>query len=149
VLLILAFASLGTYAFLQLRAADERADRDNTILGTARAELDTMANLRYQNARDSLNTLRDNATGAFLQQFAGTDSAFFALLDQGKVESTGRVAEAAVQRADDSSADVLVAVNTTVTNTEFPAGQARNYQSLVSLRFEGGRWLVSDARTIQ
>jgi len=147
-LLVLGFAALGVVSWQRLHHADESAQRDEAVLAAARSELDLMANLRHTNARDSLDRLRGGATGGFLAQFATTGSAFFALLDQGQVDSTGRVSAAAVQRADDRSADVLVAVSAVVKNTDFPAGQARDYRALVTLTNDGGRWLVADARVV-
>lgn len=148
VLLVLGFAGLGTYSWLRQHESATVERRDQDILTAARGELELMANLRHATARDSIARLQAGATGTFRQQFAGADSAFFALLDQGQVDSTGRVTEAAVQRADDTTADVLVAVSATVRNTDYPAGQARDYRSIVSLRFENNRWLVSDARVV-
>ncbi|HVV08199.1 hypothetical protein [Amycolatopsis sp.] len=148
VLLVLGFAALGILSWQRVRHADEAAQRDQDVLAAARSELELMANLRHDSARNSLDQLRAGATGAFLAQFATADTAFFALLDQGQVDSTGRVAAAAVQRADDKSADVLVAVSAVVRNTDFPAGQARDYRALVSLTLQNGHWLVADARVV-
>jgi Mce-associated membrane protein len=148
VVLLLGFLGLGTYSYLRQHSADEAAARDHAILTSARNELTLLANLQHTTARDQVTKLRDGATGAFLDQFSGTDNAFFALLDQGQVDSTGKVTEAAVQRSDDSTADVLVAVSATVRNTDFPTGQQRDYRSLLSLRNDGGRWLVADAKVV-
>jgi len=147
-LLVLGFAGLGVFSWQRLHHADEATQREQAVLAAARSELELLANLRHSSARDSLDRLRAGATGAFLAQFATADSAFFALLDQGQVDSTGRVSAAAVQRADDRTADVLVAVSAVVRNTDVPAGQARDYRSLVSLTNENGRWLVADARVV-
>ncbi|HVW45211.1 MAG TPA: hypothetical protein VHC18_28060 [Amycolatopsis sp.] len=145
---VLGFIGLGTYSWLRQHEAATTAQRDQAILAAARGELDLMANLRHATARDSIARLQAGATGPFRQQFAGADSAFFALLDQGQVDSTGQVTEAAVQQADATSAQVLVAVSATVRNTDYPNGQARDYRSVVSLNFENGHWLVSDARVV-
>jgi len=145
---VLAFAGLGTVSWLRRHDADAAAQRDQAILAAARSELDLMANLRHATARDSIARLQGGATGPFRQQFAGADSAFFALLDQGQVDSTGQVTEAAVQQSDATTAQVLAAVTATVRNTDFPNGQSRDYRSVVSLNFENGHWLVSNAQVV-
>lgn len=65
------------------------------------------------------------------------------MVRQGKVDSTGTADEAGVSELTHDTATVLVAVRSTVKNTQTPQGAPRMYRMSVKLAKEGDKWLVS------
>jgi hypothetical protein len=89
------------------------------------------------------------ATGKFLGLFANSATGFTGVLIQGKVLTTGRVAEVGVQRAGADTAQLSVLAYVTVKNSQNPRGAQHAYRLSVSMISAGSRWLVSDVEFVK
>jgi Mce-associated membrane protein len=90
-----------------------------------------------------LQRVSDGATGEFADEFNKGKAQVKDVVIKNKVNSTGRVLEAAVVSSDRDSAAVLVAVDGTVVNVSAPKGQLRHYRIRVDLAKEKSAWRVS------
>jgi Mce-associated membrane protein len=125
-----------------LQASALQADRATVVVNAEQAATD-LTTINAGNATTRLNSLLDRATGPFRDQLVGYSSMFAAILQQGNVGSNGSVTASGVEKLDDLQAVVLVAVTSTVTNSQVPSGMQRSYRIAVSLEHVGTQWLVS------
>lgn len=127
------------------RVADARAA---DAVATAKSVVSDLTTLNKSTAKTSVDRVLAQTTGDFRQQFSASSSAFQAALDQGQVDSVGRVDAAGLVSADASSAQVLVASSSTVKNSAAPQGEPRFYRMKVSLARNGESWLVSNVEFV-
>ncbi len=121
-------------AAAQRQAATETADR--VALGLSTVSSDT--------ARQQLDGLIQDSTGAFRDQISGTAAAFTQLVQMGKVTSRGVVTGVGLEKIEPGTAIALVGVRATVANSQAPQGVQRSHRIAVHLQREGGRWLASN-----
>ena len=90
------------------------------------------------------------ATGGFAEQYESQRDTLTSEAVRTEATSTGEVVALGVGDLDDESADVLVAANSTVTNTGTGGeGQVRYYRLRLDLVREGDRWLTSDVEFVR
>lgn len=149
-LLIGMCVALSAIVFFSTRVSESRSIhiRDEKILETARTVLAGLVSLNHNSAQHDLDRIAESTTGEFLNQFNSVAATFAQVLDDGKVESTGTVREAAVLKATDDSATVLAAVTSEVKNTQAPDGQQRVYRMKANLSNDNGEWLVSNVEFV-
>ncbi|HEV7831330.1 MAG TPA: hypothetical protein VGP04_21330 [Pseudonocardiaceae bacterium] len=95
------------------------------------------------NAAQHMDALLKQSTGEFHDQVGGYAAIFRGVLQAGNVTSRSHVTSAGIEHQDGSTATVLVTVSATVTNSQLPAGQQRDYRLAVRLQNDGDRWLAS------
>lgn len=122
--------------------------RDRAVLDTARRIAVQLVTLSHGSAKQNLDAIAADSTGSFRDQWDKISGNFVAVLQNGKVESTGEVKEAGIVSVDDVHATVLTAVTSTVKNTEAPEGQQRVYRMKMTLDHTDGRWLVSNVEFV-
>jgi Mce-associated membrane protein len=104
-----------------------------------------LTNVNKSTAAAHLAELAAEATGAFRADLsAQAQAAFGQVISGSKVSSVGTVNSSAISSISSSQAVVLVAVTSTVRNSQAPAGQSRAYRLRVSLQRSSGHWLVSN-----
>ncbi|MGH4022933.1 MAG: hypothetical protein ACRDT0_27605 [Pseudonocardiaceae bacterium] len=139
----------GVILSVRVYQADVESDRRAEALQTARQMVLNLTTINHKTADRDVQRLLDGATGPFADEFGGSQP-FVDMVRQSKVNSTGQVASAGVERVDENRARVLVAVRSEVRNTAAPeGGEPRNYRLGVDLQREGDRWLVSNMEFIQ
>ena len=132
----------------RLGAAAARDDRRAEVLQAARQATVDFTTLDYRHLDRDLDRVLQGATGGFRKQFRAGTHDLERLVTANKAVARGQVLDAGLVSFDDDSARVLVAADSTVTNTGNPAPQKRHYRIQLDLTRGGppghSRWLVSD-----
>ncbi|MEV0357188.1 hypothetical protein AB0H71_14120 [Nocardia sp. NPDC050697] len=127
---IVASAVLSTLA---VRANDARDERRNEYLQTARQTVLNLTTIRADSAREDIDRILSVASGDFKTEFDGRVDPFTDIVQQAKVVSTGEIVEAALERDDEDSAQVLVAAKQTLTNAGQAEPQTRYYRFRITV----------------
>ena len=133
---------------LDFHANTRADDRDHTALAAANRIAVQLVTLNHSSAKQNLDAIAADSTGAFRDQWDKISANFASVLENGKVESTGEVKASGVVDIDDAHATVLTAVTSTVKNTEAPEGQQRVYRMKMTLDHSDGHWLVSNVEFV-
>lgn len=123
------------------RAHQLESSRD-AALQAARQEAINLVTVHWQSAQSDVGHVLDGATGQFHQEFQENADVFTDIVKKAQVVTTGEVVAAGLDRFAPDTARALVAVHSTVHNTQTPAGEDRDYRIAENLRLVGDRWLV-------
>lgn len=123
-------------------------DRQAALQSARQSTLD-LVTIDYRTAQRDIDEVLDGATGQFRDEFAGAGAQVRGAAERSRVESTGQVQEAGIERIDPASATVLVAAAGTVRNISTPEGEQRDYRIRVTLQKVNGQWLVSSVEFVQ
>ncbi|UGT59707.1 hypothetical protein [Nocardia asteroides] len=118
---------------LAVRDNDARDERRNEYLQTARQTVLNLTTIRADSAREDIDRILSVASGDFKTEFDGRVDPFTDIVQQAKVVSTGEIVEAALERDDENSAQVLVAAKQTLTNAGQAEPQTRYYRFRVTI----------------
>ncbi|MFC8043458.1 hypothetical protein [Nocardia sp. NPDC057353] len=118
---------------LAVRADDARDERRNEYLQTARQTVLNLTTIRADSAKEDIDRILSVASGDFKTEFDGRVDPFTDIVQQAKVVSTGDIVEAALERDDENSAQVLVAAKQTLTNAGQAEPQTRYYRFRVTV----------------
>ncbi len=147
IVVVVALVGLGVVLGLRILQAEAEQTRRETVLQTARQFALDLTTIEYRTVDRDVQRLRDGSTEQFPEKF-GLGPAFIDVVKQSQLVSTGEVTSAGVERVDENTARVLVAVRTTVRDVELPEGTPRNYRLGVQLTKTSDRWLVSNVEFI-
>jgi len=114
---------------------DERMRAEYTA--AARQVAVSLMSIDHNNADADVQRIIDNSTGEFRDEFAQASEDFVRLAKDAKVTTEATATAAAVESMTDDAAVVLVAVSSTVTNTEGAKDAPRNWRLSVDLRRDG------------
>ncbi|MGQ4618643.1 hypothetical protein [Nocardia sp. R7R-8] len=145
---VIVLAGVSTKFGLDIRANVHDDERDRAALAAANRIAAQLVTLNHSSAQQNLKAIATDSTGSFRDQWEKISGNFASVLENGKVESTGKVEESGIVEIDDSRAIVLAAVTSTVKNTEAPEGQQRVYRMKMTLDHSDGRWLVSNVEFV-
>lgn len=124
----------------------EEAARE-AVLAAASQVAVNFTTLDYRTLTQDFKQLGDLATPAYRKQFLTQTPATAELIVKAKASSKGQVVARAVQnlepQTNPTSAEVILAVNDTITNTSNPKGAVQYYRFDIKLQKVGGRWLAS------
>jgi Mce-associated membrane protein len=139
IVVILAALSGSGYMILDHRHAVQQRQRAAEFAAAARQGVVNLTSLDFNNARQGVQRIGDDSTGAFKDDFLKTADDFTKVVEQSKVVSQGTVAAAAVDldSMTDNSAVVLVAVTSEVTNAAGAKQDPRNYRLIVTITRDG------------
>lgn len=143
--LIVLVVLVGFGAFFGWQAVQgnsEQARRDE-VLQTARQAADNLTTIDYHTADRDVRQLIEGSTPEFAQRFGLASPEFLDVVKGSQLVATGDVTSAAIQRLDEDSARVLVAVDGSVRDVDTPQGAPREYRLGMELVEQDGRWLVS------
>lgn len=116
------------------------------VAAAARAEAVAFLTVDHEDMDAVVDAVLAGATGDFAEQYAAQRDTLVSEAERTEATSTGEVVALGVGDLDDDSATVLVAANSTVTNSGTGAeGQVRYYRLRLRLDLvrEDGRWLTS------
>jgi len=120
------------------------------VAGAARAEALAFLTVDHRDMDPLIDAVLDGATGDFAEQYASQRETLTREAVRTEATSTPEVVSLGVGDQDDDSATVLVAANSTVTNTGTgDEGQVRYYRLRLELVREDGRWLTDDLRFVR
>ncbi|NKQ51676.1 hypothetical protein HFP15_02130 [Amycolatopsis sp. K13G38] len=143
-LLIVGLGVVGGLYYQHVRAGEQRdADREAALASARQVVLD-LVEIDPKTVEQTVQRLRDSATGAFQPELAQQADAIKQVVSQSQVSSHGSVVEAALSSSDGDNAVALAAVQATVTNAAAPQGEQRQYRFRVSLQRANAKWLVSN-----
>ncbi|MHB1739946.1 MAG: hypothetical protein ACYCXA_10820 [Actinomycetes bacterium] len=132
----------------QVRAAQAVSARHEAILSAARQEAVNFTTLDYRSLDGGLTQVMAGATGTFRTDFQAKLGQLKSLITTNKAVSQGRVLEAGIVSDGPTSAQVALAVDSTVHNSAYPNGTQRHYRIEVDLVRVGGRWLTSNLQFV-
>jgi hypothetical protein len=114
-------------------------------LAAARGEAVALTTISYQTAARDVGRVLAGATGALRTQFAAEARQLPATLAKTKSVSRGTVLSSALSSLNGDRAQVLVAVDATVSGTDTAkTGVLKHYRMVVTLQQISGTWLASD-----
>lgn len=98
---------------------------------------------------DYQKRLKGLLTSDYDKQFVKvTDAVFEALKDKKQVSGDAKVRGVAVESIDEDSAEAIVAVDSTITNTDNKAAVVRHFRWTLSFTKTGNEWLVSNFESV-
>jgi Mce-associated membrane protein len=152
--LVLVLLALLVATALVVTGGDE-ADEQLTaaqqdVAGAARAEALAFLTVDHRDMDRLIDAVLDGATGDFAEQYASQRETLTREAVRTEATSSPEVVSLGVGDQDGDSATVLVAANSTVTNTgTTDEGQVRYYRLRLELVREDGRWLTDDLRFVR
>lgn len=133
VIVVIALVASGIFLFLQNRTSDESAARGERFVQTARQTVLNLTTIHPDSAQADVDRLLAGASGDFKAEFEGREAPFVEVVQQARVDSTGDIIEAGIERQDDDSADVLVAAHAMVKNSDAEEAQPRDFRLRVTV----------------
>lgn len=124
--------------------------RQQEVAEAARAEAVAFLTVDHTDMDPLMDAVLAGATGDFAQQYADQRATLEKQARRSEATSVGEVVSLGVGDLGETSATVLVAANTSVTNklTEGEA-QTRYYRMQLDLVLEDGRWLTSNLEFVR
>lgn len=132
-----------------VRGSQAQRSRQEAAVAAARNAVADLTTASYQQPQQYVDKLRADATGSFLNMFTNSAGGFKNVLQQGKVQTTGKVVDVGVQHIGTDTAQLSVLADVTVRNSQTPKGSQRAYRLSVSMISAGSHWLVSSVRFVQ
>lgn len=142
-------ASFGSYRLLDdWRGGDVDTARA-AALAAGRQEALNLIAVDGTNTDADIAAVLAGATGAFKADFTSRSADLKRVITGAKVTSSElKVVEAALVRADEESATVIVAADSIVKNSAKPEGAPRSYRMLLDLELVDGRWLTASLEVV-
>lgn len=140
--LVLLLASAGSTGWMWLAGRSAEADRSAAVEAAGSASV-ALTSINFGTADQDIERVIDAGTGEFGDLFRQNLDPYVQMVRDSKVTSRGEVASAAVSRSDARSAQVLVAMRSSVQNASSPQEQQRLYRMKLDMVKEDDRWLVS------
>lgn len=151
VLCALLIAGLVTAGIFWQRAgkADASSNGEQAAEAVARTAVTDLLTADYRNPGAWSAKLKPIAAGQFQSVVGNSSSGFKTILQQGKVQTTGKVVNLGVEKFGGTTAQLAVLAYETVKNTQTPKGSERAYRMKVSVIQSGSKWLVSNVEFVQ
>lgn len=129
---------------------DDLGAAQREVAAAARTEALAFLTVDHADMDPLIDAVLAGATGDFADQYAAQRDMLTSEAIRTEATSTGEVVALGVGSLDDDAATVLVAANSTVTNTGTDGeGQVRYYRLRLDLVREGERWLTSDVEFVR
>ena len=120
------------------------------VAAAARAEALAVLTVDHEDMAPLIDAVLDGATGEFAEQYDAQRDTLTSEAVRTEATSTPEVVSLGVGDQDGDSATVLVAANSTVTNSSTAGeGQVRYYRLRLELVREGERWLTSNMEFVR
>ncbi len=123
---------------------EQERTSDAAALAAGRAMAVNYSTLDYQQFDAYQQRILDGSTGSFRDQWSKESSQLKSLVTGNKATSTPTRTEAALVTADADSAEVIVGIVASTTNTAAPDGVTKTYRMDLKLSKVSGAWKVSD-----
>lgn len=145
VVVTLAALSGSGYMLWEHRQAERHRLRMTEFAAAARQGVVTLTSLDFHNAKQGLQAIVDNSTGAFKDEFVKMADDFTKVVEQSKVVEQGSVQATAVDldTMTNDSAVVLVASTSEVTNAAGAKQEPRKYRLIVTVTRSDGQLKMS------
>lgn len=145
---------LGAAIVVLMRSAavvdDDLTQSQRDVAAAARTEALAFLTVDHRDMDPLIDAVLAGATGDFKEQYAAQRDRLVKEATRAEAISTGAIVALGVGELDDDSATVLVAANSTVSNTNIgPDAQTRYYRLKLDLVREGDRWLTSNVQFVR
>lgn len=130
-------------------ADEELTAAQHEVAAAARAEALAFLTVDHRTMDVVVQRVLDGATGDFREQYESQSRRLVREATRTQATSAGEVVALGVSDLDDDSATVLVAANSTVSNTSTQEPQVRYYRLELDLVREGERWLARRLRFVR
>ena len=128
---------------------EELTAAQHEVADAARAEALAVLTVAHRTMDVVVGRVLDGATGEFRDQYASQSERLTKEATRTRATSAGEVVALGVSDLGEDSATVLVAANSTVTNTGTDQPQVRYYRLELGLVRKGDRWLTSSLRFVR
>ena len=123
-------------------------DVRSSALAAGRQIAVDVASYDYRHIDADFTRVSKEATGKFQSDFTTQSAGVRDAIVAAKAVSTAQVASAGVVNASSTTAQVVVALNRTVTNSQAPKGTQSALGVQLFLVRRGGRWLATDVKPL-
>ena len=150
VALVALLVAIGLVVTSQDAVDDDLTTAQREVAEAARVEALAFLTVDHTDMDPLIDAVLAGATGDFAEQYESQRDTLTSEAIRTEATSTGEVVALGVGDLDDDSATVLVAANSTVTNTSTgDKGQVRYYRLRLDLVREGERWLTSNVQFVR
>jgi Mce-associated membrane protein len=144
VLCTIALLAASGWLIIQHRKDTDRQNMNAEYLAAGRQSVVTLMSLDFNKAQDDVNRIIENSTGQFKTDFQNQAEDFVNVAKESKVLTDVNVTAAAVESMTPTSAVVLVAATSRVTNAAGAKQEPRAWRLAVNLeRVDGGQVKMS------
>ncbi|MGB8387853.1 MAG: hypothetical protein WCE76_08455 [Mycobacterium sp.] len=145
IIVILAALAGSGYMVKEHRDEVRQRQRAAEFVAAARQGVVTLTTLDFNNAKQGVQSILDDSTGSFKDDFVKMADDFTKVVEQSKVVSRGTVQAAAVDldTITKDSAVVLVASTSEITNAAGAKQDPRSYRLIVTVARDGGQLKIS------
>jgi Mce-associated membrane protein len=145
IIAILAALSGSGYIVKKDRDAVQQRQRAAEFAAAARQAVVALTSLDFNNAKQGVQRILDDATGSFKDDFTKTADDFVKVVEQAKVVEQGTVQALAVDldKMTNDSAEVLVVSTSEVTNAAGAKQDPRSYRLIVTITRDGDQLKMS------
>lgn len=148
--LVALLVAIGLVATSRDPVDDDLTAAQREVATAARTEALAFLTVDHTDMDPLIDAVLAGATGAFAEQYESQRDKLTSEAVRTKATSTAEVVALGVGDLDDDSGTVLVAANSTVTNTSTGSqGQVRYYRLRLDLVREGERWLTSNVQFVR
>ncbi|KAF0962001.1 hypothetical protein [Rhodococcus sp. T7] len=147
--LALAFLAVSGYFGYAHWQAEQAAQQRSEILDAASEGVVNLTTMDFEKADDDVQKVLDGSAGEFRDEFEARSKDLIAVMQEAQVKSVGEVRQAAIERQDGDSADVLVAVAQKVSNAGGAAEEPRGQRMRVTMQLEDGTYKIVKAGFVQ
>lgn len=150
VVLVALLAAAGLLVTSRASVDDGLTTAQRDVAEAARTEALAFLTVDHDDMDPLIDAVLAGATGDFKEQYESQRAMLTSEAERTEATSTGEVVSLGVGSVDDTSADVVVAANSTVTNTSTGSEpQVRYYRLRLDLVREGDRWLTSNLEFVR
>lgn len=150
VALVALLVAIGLVVTSQDAVDDDLTSAQREVAEAARVEALAFLTVDHTDMDPLIDAVLAGATGDFAEQYESQRDKLTSEAIRTEATSTGEVVALGVGDLDDDSATVLIAANSTVTNTSTgSSGQVRYYRLRLDLVREGERWLTSNVQFVR
>lgn len=150
VMLAALLVAIGLVATSRGSVDDDLSTAQREVAEAAQAQAVAFLTVDHRDMAPLIDAVLEGATGDFAEQYESQRERLTSEAVRTEATSTGEVVALGVGDLDDDSATVLVAANSTVTNTSTGIeGQVRYYRLRLDLVREGERWLTSNVQFVR
>lgn len=139
----LGLVAAGVVLTLERREVRDLQQRRDAAERLAEQQALSLLGISGDNVADRIEELLTHSTGDFRKQLQGIRNSFGEIVREGEVSSTGEVDLAGVVSSTQDKSRIILALSSTVTNSQTKEPEPRNYRISVDLTWVEDEWLVS------
>lgn len=147
--LVALLVAIGVVVASRESVDDDLSAAHREVAAAARTEAMAFLTVDHTDMGPLIDAVLAGATGGFAEQYASQRDTLTSEAIRTEATSTAEVVALGVGSLDEDTATVLVAANSTVTNSSTGSeGQVRYYRLRLDLVREGERWLTSNVEFV-